>query len=120
MSLNSLGVGAANALGMTGNNTLGIDNLDIGFSASGLEEYKATLEADLIAKTEQILNNQTAVIEAINAGWQGKSRDVFLGQFSDTVTHIIEDLNYEYEDLLERFKEIQNNYYEQDENLMND
>lgn len=101
-------------------NSLGIENLDIGFSESGFNEYKKTLEADLIAKTEEILKNQTAVIEAINAGWQGKSRDIFVEQFQNTVNRIIDDLNYEYQDLEERFKEIQNNYYEQDNNLMND
>lgn len=102
-----------------GEQNLEIANLDIGFSVEGLEEYKSKLQIDLIEGTSEKLNNTQTMFQVINAGWQGTSRDKFITEFNDTISKIITDLQAEYEDLQARLGEIQNNYFEQDNNLMN-
>ncbi len=102
-----------------GGRSLDIGNLDIGFSEEGLKEYRSKLNDVLIIQTEEVLKNVSDIETAINDGWQGRSRDVFMEQFGNTIEEIIKDLKLEYEDLDNRFTEIQDNYYKQDEELMN-
>lgn len=97
---------------------LGIGQLNIGFSSEGFEEYKSKLQVELIQNTSEKLKDTNTVIQTLNSGWQGKSRDVFVEQLQRTVTNIINDLEREYDDLCARFAEIENNYYEQDNHLM--
>lgn len=111
----------ANAGGSAGTSTgvVGINNLDIGFSASGLEEYIKLIDVKLLQNIQTELNNTDTLINTINAGWVGKSRDIFLQQFEQSINAVINDVQAEYEDLMTRFSEIQSNYYEQDNELMN-
>ena len=103
----------------TGSKELGIEGLNIGYSEQGLKDYRRILEDNLIRETGKVLMNVNEIESAINAGWQGKSRDVFMEQLGRTIKNIINDLNDEYDDLNARFKEIENNYITQDEELMN-
>lgn len=102
----------------TGRN-LGIDNLNIGFSESGFVDYQKSLHSELIVETKNVLKDVSNIETAINNNWQGKSRDRFLEQFSDTIEIIMNDLELEFVDLENRFDEIADNYRRQDDELMN-
>lgn len=104
----------------SGSRSLDIDRLNIGFSRDGIKKYRENLRDSLIDGTSDVLkNNFETVKNAIDEGWQGHSRDVFMAQLSDTISRIESDLKKEYRDLNNRFEEIENNYFRQDEELMN-
>lgn len=102
-----------------GVNSLGISNLDIGYSEEGFKDYKSKLQIDLIQGTNEKLEATEGIVNAINSGWQGMARDKFIEQFQQSINDIESDLQKEYEDLLARFSEIENNYLAQDQELMN-
>jgi uncharacterized protein YukE len=101
-----------------GSKDLGIQNLDIGFSSAGLEDYIKRLKLDMVDGLADVLLDFTNVENAINAGWQGVSRDRFLVQMKLNAQKINTDVGSEFEDLQNRFSEIQASYYNQDYNMM--
>ena len=96
------------------------NGLDIGMSTAGVANYLEELKANVLERAKQALRGDKldSVVKAINANWQGNSRDKFLTDLNQAITHISEDLDAEYADLLARLEEIQNNYLKQDNNLM--
>lgn len=112
----------ANTVGAGGSSTVGIGDVTIGFSASGLTAYLNDVKLELLDSVEETLTgtNKTTLFNTISAGWVGVSRDKFLKQFDDMVQVAIEDIKAEYEDLMTRFNEIQSNYFEQDSKMIGD
>ena len=96
-----------------------LDSLDIGFSISGLLKYRMLLKENLILETRNKLENVSAIESALNTAWQGNSREKFKKQFEYTIGTVIQDIEDEYYDLDIRFDEIQSNYIQQDQDLMN-
>ncbi len=97
---------------------LGIGNLDVGLSIAGIDEYLNSMKVNLLASTEELLDNVASVEQAINAGWQGMSKDKFLEDFMVARSTIKNDLALEYEDVVARFQELKNNFMYQDQIMM--
>lgn len=97
-----------------------LNQLDIGMSTDGVATYLEELKANVLEKAKSALRGDKleSVVKAINNNWQGASRDKFLRDLDQAITHISEDLDAEYADLLARLEEIQNNYLKQDNQLM--
>ena len=107
-------------MGIFGNSTnLGIEDLSIGISSKGLDSYLDTIKAEYLEKVS-IDTEVDAIIQVINTGWQGKSRDTFEKQLNQMADDIKADLKKEYKDLENRFKELEAFYFEQDNTLMNE
>lgn len=103
----------------TGNNGVTIDEMTVGINKNNMDAYKEGLKAKLLTETDQKLKDVSAIQTAIDAGWQGESRDKFLREFSGVINAISEDLKLEYHDLSLRLEELENNYFNQDKNMMN-
>lgn len=104
----------------TGSENLGIADLSIGISASGMESYKEALKAELLISSKEKINNFAEVEAALNRGWQGAALDKFKVQFQTTATKICEDLDKEYQDLDNRLTDIQSAYFNADNNIIQD
>ena len=98
------------------NSGAGAQNMS--FDGDAMKTYLENLKIDLLDTVSEQINNVQDVVETINAGWQGAARDAFLKQFATQRRLIIDDLNKEYRDLMARFKELQEFYYKQDEQMM--
>lgn len=101
-------------------NNLGIGDLEIGISQKGMEEYITNLKLELLQTSKDKINAFDEVEQAINNGWQGKSRDIFLEKFKIAREKICEDLEKEYQDLENRLTDLQSAYFEADQNLMSE
>lgn len=97
---------------------LGIQNLDIGFSEEGLKDYIKKLELEIIEELDNVFNDTGDVVSAINSGWQGRSRDLFLGHLTASLHQISGDIRLEFDDLSRRFTEVETSYYQQDGDMM--
>lgn len=97
-----------------------LNGIDIGMSIAGIAEYLEDLKANVLEKAKSTLTGESLekVVAAINNNWQGASRDKFLTNLEQAIKHISTDLDAEYDDLLARLEEIQNNYLKQDNQLM--
>ena len=104
--------------GPSGSSNLGIGDLSIGVSKSGMQEYREAIKLSLLDETiKKMDENWTAVETAINGAWQGTSRDRFLDDFAKRREAIKEDLKKEQQDLDNRLEELESAYYKQDNNL---
>lgn len=101
-------------------NNLGIGDLDIGVSQQGMEQYISELRFELLQTSKEKINSVDTIVNAINNGWQGRSRDIFLEKFSTAREEICADLDKEYQDLENRLTDLQSAYYAADINLMSE
>lgn len=101
-----------------GSKNLGIDDLTIGVSRKGMEQYKHELKISVLNETKDKIDDVDNVVKAINNCWQGQARDKFLSQFAATREKIKEDLKREYNDLEQRLIELEHQYYDQDKSMM--
>lgn len=103
--------------GTTGSTDVGISDLTMGVSKSGMAKYKEDLKTNVLVKVSDKINDVTTVITAIEAGWQGISRDNFLTDFAAARGSICADLKEEYNDLQARLEELEDSYFRQDASL---
>lgn len=101
-----------------GGQNMSFDGVTEGIDRDAMKTYLENMKIELLDTVKEQINSVSDVLDAINAGWQGESRDVFLRQFASQRRAIIEDLEDEYKDLMARFKELQEFYYKQDEQMM--
>ena len=101
-----------------GANNVGIDDLTIGISAAGMEEYKKNLKAYLLTQSVDKINDTSTLEAAINNGWQGASRDVFMEKFNQMRESIVNDLSKEFDDLSARLEELEEDYFAQDNKMI--
>lgn len=94
------------------------DDVSQGISIKGMEEYIQNLQADLLTKVNEKLEDTDAMSQAIARGWQGQSRDNFLVSFERGIRAVQSDLQAEYSDLMYRLSELTKNYYDQDKNMV--
>lgn len=101
-----------------GSEDLGINDLSIGVSKSGMKAYREAIKISLLKDTITKMEDDWEAVEtAINGAWQGASRDRFLDDFAKRREAIEEDLRKEQEDLDNRLEELESAYYKQDNNL---
>ena len=98
---------------------LGISDLSIGVSKQGMETYREEVKLEMFDNTiNTIRDNFQEVVDAINLAWQGKSRDKFVESMDKKIEQICTDLESEKKDLDNRLQELEDNYFKEDENLM--
>ncbi len=98
---------------------IGIEDLDIAISETGIEDYMDQLKIEILDDMETALEaERDAIIEKVSAGWIGKSEEAFEKQLKEEIESIEEDLKEEYKDLKARLKDLANFYYNQDEKMM--
>lgn len=103
-----------------GGRDVGIDGLSIGISSQGMDEYIEVLRISLLQNVKEQIDDVTELETKINAGWQGQSRDRFLNLFEQSRNNVKDDLEAEYNDLVARLVELQQNYFAQDANMIQD
>lgn len=97
--------------------SLDIQDLTIGISAKGMDDYKEELKASLLKTSKDKINNIADIETAINGGWQGISKDNFLKQFAAVRESICNDLDTEYKDLEFRLTQVEQAYFSIDKDL---
>lgn len=100
------------------NGYLGIDNLSIGVSKQGMNDYRIQLRADLLTRVRRELDNRTDLEAALKKGWQGQSCKNYLINLRNDVEKIETDLEAEYNDLENRLSELESNYFKQDNEMV--
>lgn len=100
------------------NESLGIDSLEIGIDANGMNQYKESLKAELLQTSKDKIKNYADLEAALDKGWQGASYQVFKTQFTTTTEKICEDLDKEYQDLEARLTDLQSAYFNIDNQIM--
>lgn len=103
-----------------GQGNLGIDSLSTGISSIGMENYLETLKANLITSTVEKLNNITEIETAIDAGWQGVAKERFMTQFETLRQSVSTDLEKEYQNLVNRLNELEEQYFQADINMIDE
>ena len=98
---------------------MAIDSITEGISKAGMETLLENMQAKLLVGVQDQLSQTGEIVDAIKAGWQGKSRDAFLNSFDASINSIVNDLSAEYTNLVARMRELAANYYDQDSNMMN-
>ena len=101
-----------------GKENLGIETLTIGVSRDGMRTYRDELNHIVLKETQSRLDDVTDFEGAINQCWQGQSRDKFLKDFKEDREKIKRDLKEEYKDLEARLEELENQFFAQDDRLM--
>ena len=100
-----------------GSSDLSIEDLTTGISKSGMEQFQEDIKINILVNISEKIEDVAELEAAINAGWQGASRDRFLKDFKEVRKAIIADLKEEYKDVEARLEEVKNNYFRQDNNL---
>ena len=97
-----------------------ISNYTIGLSTVGLANYAEELKMKVLQEAQNALTGTyfDDVKNKTKQFWQGKSCDKFLEDLDSAIKVIQENLEWEYNDLMLRLEEIQNNYIKQDNELM--
>ena len=91
-----------------------------GVSKQGMEDYLEKLKAELLVGVANVMDETEDMVNVINQGWQGVSRDKFFEQFDKAISATKADLYYEYCDLVNKLSELAQNYYSQDANMIVD
>lgn len=100
------------------NSNMTIDTMTEGISKQGMTQYIEDLRIDLLNTVKEKLEAVGEIQSAVDAGWQGKSRDKFFEMFEKSIEIIEDDLEAEFKDLQSRLNELANNYYKQDSDLL--
>lgn len=103
-----------------GGNDLGFEGISEGISKQGMEAYLEQLKLDLLNSVSEKLDDTQDMQNAINAGWQGASRDKFYRKFDTAIEATKEDLAAEYADLVNKLSELAQDFYAQDANMIDD
>lgn len=101
-----------------GSSSLSIQDLDIGVSKAGMEQYKEQIKSDLLITSKELLQNTSEIERAVNAGWQGVSKDKFLSDFKNAVDKICQDLENEHTNLQSVLENLEEIYYQVDASIM--
>ena len=98
---------------------LGIEDLTIGVSRAGMEQYREDVKLEMFDSTIQAMRAHFTDIErALAQGWQGVSKDRFVEGMRKTIEQICEDLEEEKIDLDNRLKELEDDYFKEDNGLI--
>jgi len=98
--------------------TLGIDEVTIGASASGVETYIEELKLEYIDEAIAALQDLSEVKATLEAGWQGVSQQRFIAALEDNSNNVVETLNGEYVKLQSALTSVAASFFDHDENLI--
>jgi uncharacterized protein YukE len=74
-------------------NALGIGDVSIGYSKTGITEFVNELNSKAISETADLLHQTDSLVQALQAGWQGQSEMTFEKNFEKAVEEAAEALN---------------------------
>lgn len=97
---------------------IGIGDLDIAVSETGIEDYMDALKLDIDRICDGLDEQRGKIMEQIDLIWVGKSRDAFEKELEKEVKNLKSDLRDEYKDLKHRLIDLANFYYDVDKNMM--
>jgi len=95
------------------------ESMTIGASAAGLTTFLEELKVDYIDKArDELESGLTGVKEALDAGWQGESKDKFFQDLTDNANVVRETLEAEYTKLNVAITSTAQSFFTQDAQLM--
>ncbi len=97
---------------------IGIGDLDIAVSESGIEDYMDALKLDIDRICDGLDEERKKIDEKLDAIWVGESKDVFQKNLKKEVKKLKNDLDDEYKDLRNRLRDLANFYFDVDKNMM--
>ena len=104
--------------GNGGGSNIGIEDMTIGVSGRGMEEYSEMLRTKILTEiSEELETQREAIINSVRTGWRGSSEERFERLLRDEIEDIIDDLRQEYADLEGKLQDTGKYYVDQDEKL---
>ena len=91
---------------MNGATNMDIDDMTIGVSAAGLNQYLESIKLNVLQAVCTEIDNVEEITNAINNCWQGAARDRFIEDFATARELIKEDLKSEYINLEVKFQSL--------------
>lgn len=110
-------MGNENFFGATDSTEATMVDLDIAVNTAGMDDWIAQLKIDLLENIKDKLRQTSEIVRTINAGWQGEARDNFFTDFNYRINEVVNDITSEYDDLINRLQELENNYLTQDNSM---
>lgn len=98
---------------------MSLDVMTEGISVQGMRDFTDFINAKLLKGVSSKLEETKGIVTALNSGWQGESRDVFINNFEKGIKQVQKDLNTEYKDLMKRLGELMDDYFNQDKKMIN-
>ena len=100
------------------NRELGLDSMTEGISIEGMQQLLDDLRVNVLESVSTQLEQTEEIVSALNKGWQGAARDAFVLNFSKSIEEVKDGLNAEYRDLLRKFGELSDNYFNEDNRMV--
>ena len=97
---------------------MGFHGVTEGVNRAGMEAYMEYLKVEVIDKIVEALGQVEEMQTQINQGWQGRSRDVFLAQFNNTIANTSNEIQAEFSNLADRLSDLYQSYFEQDAKML--
>jgi uncharacterized protein YukE len=97
---------------------MSMGTMTVGVSASGMENYREELKSVVLIDTSTLIDDVSGIESALNAGWQGASKDAFLQKFAQHREALKGELAAEYQDLENRLEELQSFFFNQDQKMI--
>lgn len=119
---NEVGAGAVITAGMGAvSGELSIGEMTTGMSAAGMEQYLENIKAEILTKvTSQLDTARDEIIKSLRTAWVGQSEQRFETLLADAVEDLKTELNAEYNALASRIRELENNYFNQENALISE
>lgn len=104
--------------GAVENRELTLKNMTEGIDIKGMENLLEDLKLNLLEKVKDELRETDGIVNAFNKGWQGQARDMFFTNFEKAIGEVKDGLEAEYKDLVRKFGELTDNYYREDQKMI--
>lgn len=95
-------------------NNIGMNEVTIGFDATGAEDYLTNLNNLLINQTKEKLDDLSGIEGALQSGWQGNSQENFMANLRSAERKVQTTLDELESALRSQFSQISSAWQEQD------
>lgn len=99
-------------------NDMTLDSMTIGVSQAGVQQYLEELKVECFDTAKKDLQEVAAIQSALDKNWQGHAKDVFIGQFNESIETVTNALNTEYNTLTAQINNVMSDYFSVDNSLM--
>ena len=100
------------------NRGLDLSNMTEGISVEGMQKLLNDLRVQVLQNVSTKLEDTKGITDALNAGWQGAARDAYILNFSKSIDFVKNELEAEYHDLVRKFGELSDNYFNADSQMV--
>lgn len=98
--------------------SIGINDVTIGYSTTGAQQYIADLNSKAINETKNILSDISEITNALEKGWIGQAELNFVANLQKSVTEVQKTLDQLSLTLETQFAQIEESWQEQDKNIV--